>query len=288
MYNSSKKRPGASLVFSVLTLSIISSFTISLHPTSSANIVDATRLSDIDERIKERFEQRPTICIGTCPTGPPGPPGQIEDITSFMVWQDDTDSPEHAIQFKRSVIFDHDSKTLAGGISDSNIESDPDIAVSGNNIRAVWTHDSLGRDVIGYRESINGGLTFEFIRTISSSTEIARSPSIATSGNNVYVVWTDGDSIFFRRSTAGGASFRPIETLSSGGGSTPSIATSGNNVYLVWQDNTIAEILYRRSIDNGAAFGPSIKLSSHTFTIFQDPQAYLILQRLAITYMLFG
>ena len=68
-------RLGSSLVLSVLTLSIISSFTILLHPTPSANIVDATRLSDIDERIKERLEQRPTICIGVCPTGPPGPSG---------------------------------------------------------------------------------------------------------------------------------------------------------------------------------------------------------------------
>jgi Collagen triple helix repeat (20 copies) len=75
MYNSPKKRLGSSLVLSVLTLSIISSFMILLLPTSSANILDATRLSDIDERIKERFEQQPTICIGVCPTGPPGPPG---------------------------------------------------------------------------------------------------------------------------------------------------------------------------------------------------------------------
>jgi Collagen triple helix repeat (20 copies) len=75
MYISPKKRLGSSLVFSVLTLSIISSFTILLLPTHSAGIVDATRLSDIDERIKERFKQRPTICIGVCPTGPPGPPG---------------------------------------------------------------------------------------------------------------------------------------------------------------------------------------------------------------------
>lgn len=75
MYNGSKMRLRSSLVFSVLTLSIISSFTILLLSTPSTIIVDATQISDIDERIKERFELRPTICIGTCPTGPPGPQG---------------------------------------------------------------------------------------------------------------------------------------------------------------------------------------------------------------------
>lgn len=101
-------------------------------------------------------------------TGPVGPPGQIEVGTSFMVWQDTDSPPYDAIPFKRSVIFDHDSKILAGGTSDSNVDSDPDIAVSGNNVRVVWVRDGPQGQVIDYRESIDGGLTFEFIRTISS------------------------------------------------------------------------------------------------------------------------
>lgn len=70
MYNSLKKKGlGSSLVLSVLTLSIILSFTILLHPTSSANTVDATRSSDIDERIKERSDNDNGADFVDQPTG---------------------------------------------------------------------------------------------------------------------------------------------------------------------------------------------------------------------------
>ena len=76
-----------------------------------------------------------------------------------------------------------------------------------------------------------------------------------------------GDEILYRRSTDGGATFGPTENLSNNAGSseTPAIAAADNSVYVVWRDSTPGnfEILYRRSTDGGATFGPTENLSNN-------------------------
>ena len=51
----------------------------------------------------------------------------------------------------------------------------------------------------------------------------------------------------------------------------PAIAVSGNNVHVVWDDDTLGnfEILYRRSFDGGATFGPTINLSNNAGQSFR-------------------
>ena len=63
-----------------------------------------------------------------------------------------------------------------------------------------------------------------------------------------------------------GADFDPTTlNLSNNAGESlsPAISVSGNNVHMVWRDITPGnnDILYRRSTDGGATFGPTINLS---------------------------
>ena len=82
-----------------------------------------------------------------------------------------------------------------------------------------------------------------------SNAGISLSPQIMTSGNNVYVVWTDTTpgnyDILFKRSIAKMVKWfsqlHPINlSMNAGFSINPQIMTSGNNVYVVWTDTTTA------------------------------------------------
>ena len=119
-----------------------------------------------------------------------------------------------------------------------------------------------------FKKSTDGGANFGATINLSNNGGFSANPVVATSGNNVYVVWEDdtpGNSEIDRRSTDGGSTFGPTINLSIDAGPSvnPTIATSGNNVYVVWQDNSLGngDILYRRFTDGGTTFGPTINLS---------------------------
>jgi hypothetical protein len=130
----------------------------------------------------------------------------------------------------------------------SNSQS-PAVAVSqNNNVYIVWTDNSIGTYEIFLTNSKDGGNTFSKVIVISSNVGRSISPSISTSGNNIYVVWSDntfGNSeIVFTQSTDNGSTFdMPIninndtgisdlaQIMSAPGGG------SGGDLYLVWQDN---------------------------------------------------
>jgi hypothetical protein len=163
-----------------------------------------------------------------------------------------------------------------------------DIAASGTNVDMIIRHD----EQIDLKTSINEGTTFGTIfglRNMGGGT--LEVPSLATSGNNKYIVWADPTGVYFRKisgegientihlglghnpaiaasgnnvhvvcsetfyvySTNSGDSFsNPVRILSSGSGFDPAIAASGNNVHVVWESGTQSQ--YARSTDNGASF----------------------------------
>jgi hypothetical protein len=94
---------------------------------------------------------------------------------------------------------------------------------------------------------------------------------IATSGNNVYLVWpsnktTSDFEIMFKASTDGGKIFSNKINLSNSSGidsERPEIAASANNVYVSWWEHnaTSNEPVLRVSNDNGKTFGEKIILS---------------------------
>jgi hypothetical protein len=95
---------------------------------------------------------------------------------------------------------------------------------------------------------------------------------IATSDNNVYVTWwtnkTGNDEVMFRASTDNGATFGDKMNLSNtteADSDDAEIAASGNSVYVTWweRNDTSDEPVARVSNDNGATFGPLLRLAAN-------------------------
>jgi hypothetical protein len=107
---------------------------------------------------------------------------------------------------------------------------------------------------------------------IECCTPILLAP-IATSGNNVYLVWSGNDTgypeIFFRASSDNAQTFTDKINLSN----TPNvdsidlqIATSGNSVYISWWEdygNGTRVPFFRASNDNGHTFEPVLSPSDN-------------------------
>src|SRR5574340_851853 len=118
--------------------------------------------------------------------------------------------------------------------------------------------------------------------------QVASEPAIAVhyqfsqmtaSGNNVYVAWmenwggTGNSYAVFERSTDSGNTFSAPITLSNstdGDANIQQIIASGNNVYVLidytLQGNTVAELSFRASHDNGTTFGDPVILLKDTQT----------------------
>jgi hypothetical protein len=182
-----------------------------------------------------------------------------------IVWEENNE-----ILYQRSITGGATFDPVINLSNNGGTSTSPSIAISGNSVHIVWTDSTPTNFDIFYRRSINGGVNFEATKNISDNTGGSFAPEIAVSGSSVHVVWEDVTTtsgiadIFYRRSTNNGVAFHPIKNLSGNAGSSvfPSIATSGSNVHVVWQDYTtsgIADIFYRRSLDNGNTFPNVIK-----------------------------
>jgi hypothetical protein len=99
---------------------------------------------------------------------------------------------------------------------------------------------------------------------------------IATSGNNIYIVWWDNktgnnDEVMFKASTDGGKTFGDKIDLSNSTNADSQdaqIDTFGNsdsNVIVTWWERKVTsnEPVARISTDNGKTFGPLLKLAAN-------------------------
>jgi lysophospholipase L1-like esterase len=95
---------------------------------------------------------------------------------------------------------------------------------------------------------------------------------MATSGDNVYVVWwtnkTGNNEVMFRASTDNGATFGNKTNLSNSKGAESvdvQIAASGDNVYVSWweRNQTADQPVMRVSDDNGNSFGAVVNLGAN-------------------------
>jgi hypothetical protein len=99
-----------------------------------------------------------------------------------------------------------------------------------------------------------------------------RKAPIAISGNNIYVVWstnsTGNEEVLFRSSADGGVTFADKINLSNTTAAdsiNAQIATEGNSVSVTWWEHnaTSIEPVVRASADNGATFGPMLRLANN-------------------------
>jgi hypothetical protein len=100
---------------------------------------------------------------------------------------------------------------------------------------------------------------------------LLRAP-IATSDNNVYITWwsnrTGNFEVMFRASTDNGVTFGDKMNLSNtteADSDDAEIAASGNSVYVTWweRNDTSDTPIARVSNDNGATFGPLLRLATN-------------------------
>ena len=100
---------------------------------------------------------------------------------------------------------------------------------------------------------------------------IQQEARIATSGSNVYIIWSDYSAgpaqIVFVKSVDNGTTFTPpvpLGTVFAAAGETR-LSASINNVYVAWigsaDDVHAGSILSRRSNDFGASFGKTTSVS---------------------------
>jgi len=118
-------------------------------------------------------------------------------------------------------------------------------------------------------QNIQADVAFNGVVNISDDSIDSLVPQIASSGNNVYIIWRNNTStnaeIYFKSSTNNGTSFGSALNLSGASGlsDTPQIDASGNKVYAVWRDDNLgnAEIFFTNSTNNGTSFDSTINLS---------------------------
>ena len=139
----------------------------------------------------------------------------------------------------------------------------------------VWQDKVSGSNEIFLRESNDGGNKFSGIKNLSrNNTGDSITPRIASSGNNVFVAWTDSEpgkaQIFARASDDNASKFGGIKNVSwsSGRSYDPQIAVGGNNsLYILWEDTSFREftfdLILRASSDLANTFQDKVNLGRY-------------------------
>lgn len=132
----------------------------------------------------------------------------------------------------------------------------PEMGVDADgNINVFWLDDVLGG--IFFSRSVDGGTRFSTPKRVSSAprsfSAIYRYVAVESRGN-LNLVWEDGatGSLFFRRSTDGGATFsRPQDIANSSSAFFPQIAADASgNINVLWFDEATGslDILFARGV----------------------------------------
>lgn len=211
-----------------------------------------------------------------------GPVIAVSGNNIHIVWNDVRHgNPNWEIYYKRSTdngsTWDTDTRlTNHPGPSFA-----PYIAVSGNNIHVTWW-DIQGTSAYEtfYKRSTDNGSTWSSDTRLTPN-DGARSdcPFIASSGNDVYVVWHDArfgysgeEEVYYTHSGDNGVTWDAETRLTNAPARSeyPRIAVSGANLHVVWRDTRDGnyENYYKESIDNGLTWGPDIRLTDNPSTSF--------------------
>jgi hypothetical protein len=129
--------------------------------------------------------------------------------------------------------------------------------------------DRFGGDV----KAGTGGGILSSLAELEPEEKTPKRVPIATSGDNVYLVWQDNKTgnweIFFKASSDGGKTFGSKINLSNDTTRSDNgiISAEGNNVYVTWWNTNnqtgLREPIFRASDDNGKTFGERLMLSSN-------------------------
>ena len=195
----------------------------------------------------------------------------VSQNTVYIVWEDNSRSGNGNSSKNFDLLF---RVSTNGGSNFTNTKVltknpgdsfDPQTAISGENMYAVWEDNTAGEGTslnweVRFRGIIYNGANTTDTKILSENIgELADDPQIAGSENKLYVVWSDlyqrtypgMFDVFFTFSNDEGRNFSQAVNLSNNQGSSilPRIATSRDNSYIVWSDTTTGNgDIYFRSI----------------------------------------
>lgn len=167
--------------------------------------------------------------------------------------------------------------------STSGQSGTPQIAISKDNVYAVWMDDTSGNYDILFAKSSDGGKSFGTPVNISKLHTDSGYPQLAVSGNNVYVTWTQtivdpNYDVYFVKSSDGGNTFdTPINVSKNFGPSGwPNVAADGN-VYVSWVDSSPGkfDLFITKSSDGGVTFENYTNVSSSKDESYNSKMAVL-------------
>ena len=157
----------------------------------------------------------------------------------------------------------------------------PKISSFDGHVYVAWNVEDLPntRSGVYFISSTDNGMTFGNISKLNMAEKDFGEPQIASSGNQIYVIWGGSDtnklsSISFIKSDDNGRTFsdlRKINETEHGRLNEPSnveiIADQNDRVFLAWQDRTDTsskdEIFFASSSDHGETFNGVTNLSNN-------------------------
>lgn len=150
-------------------------------------------------------------------------------------------------------------------------ESEPSISCYNNNIHLVWTDTRDGNNEVYYKKSIDNGSSWNQEIRLTNNSSQSYSPSIASFGNTVGIVWTDDRheilnfEVYFIKSLNNGQDWDPEIRLTNSLNYSqfPVISIQNINIRIVWQDerNAISEIYFINSTNLGNSWLPETRLT---------------------------
>ncbi len=162
-------------------------------------------------------------------------------------------------------------------------QRNPDVATSGQEYLVVW-HDRRndavsGRDIYGARVMLDGRVLDRTGIPISVAPEDQRDPSVASNGQEYFVVWEDergrsGFDIFGARVTREGTVLDP-HGIAVGIGPrdqrNPTLAANGSDYFVVWQDEYLSNSRNPCDIYGTAVLGDGTVLQTRSVHIEPGP-----------------
>ena len=136
----------------------------------------------------------------------------------------------------------------------------------------TWSAGEDENRYILFARSTDGGKTYSPPVSLSGNIHSdVFNPAVATSGNDVYVVWqglskNGNQDIFLRKSTDYGSSFGKAENISNdpGGSGNPEVEIVGNSTHVAWEGTTPGNnFIFYTTSDDGSGYDSPQKLSSN-------------------------
>lgn len=185
----------------------------------------------------------------------------VDSNIIHVVFSFNVANSNQAIKYYRSTNFGNTFDEVMTWSSAAGHYDYPSISYFGTNIFLAFSFTTGGNSDILFVRSTDKGFNWSAVQQLTDDPSVQAYPSLASSGNNVYIAWEDNRygnyDILSCKSTNGGTSwFNEVRLTShSSEQRKPNITANGTNIHVVWQDSRdSAEIYYLSSTNYGSSW----------------------------------